>query len=263
MKIAMNMLVRNEADIIERNIRYHSSLGVDSFLVMDHLSTDRTPQILESLSKEFDLTVVHQDNPAYLQAQWMTGMGVAAAMAGADWIINNDADEFWWCESDLKEYLGRIPQDVDSLQCYWRTVAPCRDFPNYAENPMVKTDDTLYKTMMRPHEGISVSIGNHWVYSSKKPWQMYGVKVYHFTDRSPSALYNKYVVGHESLVLADLPEHCGGHWRGGNGLIRDTSFESFRDSIYLSKEELIAKGNIVEDRTMVDLLANIKQEFPI
>lgn len=39
-KITMTLLVRNEADILEDNIRFHHAMGVDSFIVMDNLSTD-------------------------------------------------------------------------------------------------------------------------------------------------------------------------------------------------------------------------------
>ena len=253
----MNMLVRNESDILESNIRYHASKGVDTFTVMDHLSTDETPQILERLAKEFDITILRQEDTAFRQDRWMTEMGKSSADAGADWIINNDADEFWWCETDLKEYLGRIPADVDSIQCYWRTVAPCRDYPNYADNPMVRTDDTMYKTIMRPHDGISVSMGNHWVYSSKKPWQMFGIKVYHFTDRNPSTLYNKYVMGNESLNLAMMPEHICEHWRDGGREIKATSFEEFKSRMFPSREELVAKGSVVEDFTLVNALRRL------
>ena len=48
-KLAMTLIVRNEADIIEDNLRYHRAQGVDFFIVLDNGSTDGTLEILESL----------------------------------------------------------------------------------------------------------------------------------------------------------------------------------------------------------------------
>lgn len=49
-KLVMTLLVRDEEDIIADNIRFHADQGVDAFIVMDNLSTDRTPDILHELS---------------------------------------------------------------------------------------------------------------------------------------------------------------------------------------------------------------------
>ena len=59
-RLVMTLLVKNEADIIEMNIRVHAALGVDSFVVMDHMSTDGTRDILESLGKEYDIHIIDQ-----------------------------------------------------------------------------------------------------------------------------------------------------------------------------------------------------------
>lgn len=49
-KITMTLLVRNEQDIIAENIWFHHALGVDSFIVMDNLSTDATADIVKALA---------------------------------------------------------------------------------------------------------------------------------------------------------------------------------------------------------------------
>ncbi|WP_165493148.1 glycosyltransferase family 2 protein [Hylemonella gracilis] len=92
----MTLLVKNEEDTIETNIRFHADQGVDAFIVMDNGSTDATPEILKILQKEYDLTVVHNASTAYKQSEWMTGMARQARRElGADLVISNDADEFW------------------------------------------------------------------------------------------------------------------------------------------------------------------------
>ena len=47
MKIVMTIAVRNEADIVEENLRYHLGAGVNFIIATDHRSEDGTTEILE------------------------------------------------------------------------------------------------------------------------------------------------------------------------------------------------------------------------
>ena len=47
MRLVMTLKVRDEADIIEHNLRFHRALGVDFFVVTDNGSTDGTSEILD------------------------------------------------------------------------------------------------------------------------------------------------------------------------------------------------------------------------
>jgi len=104
----MTILVRDEADIIEANIRTHASLGVDAFVIMDNGSIDGTREILSKLVKEFEIIVIDEKGD-YNQAKWMKQLAmIAKKRLKADWVINNDADEFWLPKNDLnlKENLA-------------------------------------------------------------------------------------------------------------------------------------------------------------
>ncbi len=102
-RVAMTILVKNEADIIESNVRYHASKGVNCFLVMDNGSTDGTYDILESLKQEFDLNLISNPDGVYAQSLWMTRLAKEAQKSlGADFVISNDADEFWVIEDGLR-----------------------------------------------------------------------------------------------------------------------------------------------------------------
>jgi glycosyl transferase family 2 len=46
MKLVMTLKVRDEDDVLEDNLRFHRTLGVDFFIVTDNGSVDRTPEIL-------------------------------------------------------------------------------------------------------------------------------------------------------------------------------------------------------------------------
>lgn len=118
-KVAMTLLVRNEDDIIEDNILYHSAIGVDKFFVMDNLSTDMTATIIERLSGALDIKYFFQSNDEYRQSEWVSFLAQEAASdpAGFDWVINNDADEFWVLSDNISinDYLRNVPESVAGL----------------------------------------------------------------------------------------------------------------------------------------------------
>ena len=45
-RLVMTLLVKNEEDMLERNLCFHKRMGVDAFIVTDNNSTDRTPEII-------------------------------------------------------------------------------------------------------------------------------------------------------------------------------------------------------------------------
>ena len=45
-KVVMTLLVKNEAELLETNLRFHHAMGVDAFVVTDNGSTDATPDII-------------------------------------------------------------------------------------------------------------------------------------------------------------------------------------------------------------------------
>ena len=96
MHLAMSILIRDEADVIEANVRHHAAAGVSSFIVTDNGSVDGTREILDTLSNEFDLSIIDEPSKTIDQDLWVSRMASQLQEQGrADWVINNDADEFW------------------------------------------------------------------------------------------------------------------------------------------------------------------------
>jgi len=92
----MSILVRDEADVIEWNIRFHASQGVDYFIVMDNGSTDGTREILENLRSDVDLEILDEPSRSFDQDLWVTKMAFhVRETSRADFMIAADADEFW------------------------------------------------------------------------------------------------------------------------------------------------------------------------
>jgi len=95
LNLVMTILVKNEADIIEANIRTHTKFGVDHFVIMDNNSTDGTREILSKLQKDFSIVIIDEKG-YYQQKRFMTQLAFEAKRRfKPDWIINSDADEFW------------------------------------------------------------------------------------------------------------------------------------------------------------------------
>src|SRR5271165_4558821 len=97
MKLVMTLVVRNEADVVEANLDYHLAQGVDFVIVTDHDSSDETLELLRPYEQAGVVEVLREEGEAYHQSVWVTRMArLALSRHGADWVINNDADEFWW-----------------------------------------------------------------------------------------------------------------------------------------------------------------------
>ena len=134
MRLVMTLKVRDEEDVIEDNLRFHRALGVDFFVVMDNGSVDRTPGDPGPLRGRRACARAAGTRAATcgrLGAEWYTRMGrMAATEFEADWVIHNDADEFWWpITGTLKEALAEIPESFGAV------VAPRAEFVGRPDGP--------------------------------------------------------------------------------------------------------------------------------
>jgi glycosyltransferase involved in cell wall biosynthesis len=209
-RLIMNILCRNEVDIIECNIRVHSLLGVDAFAVMDNGSTDGTREKLAELSKEFEIKIIDQTG-VYNQRKWMRQLVfVARDELGASWVISNDADEFWLPKSkgSIKDLLNHADSVVtikrsnmllteQSLeegyhfsQANYRVKYPvCYDknAEINEENIAMFFADISPKVVVNPYGFIKISGGNHrakHLASSFTKRTETSLRVYHYPVRS-------------------------------------------------------------------------------
>lgn len=193
----MTLLVRDEKDIIRENIEYHLAQGIDFFIATDNESVDGTSEILKEYESK-GLLKYHFKSGPHDQSNWVTEMAKEAYETyGADWVINNDADEFWYPKvgTSLKDVFLSIDEKYNIL------VAERSNFIALAR----QTSKPFYETMIYrekysknpigdplppkvAHRGVSdiiVATGNHSVKGFEEQVALHDtIEVFHFPMRS-------------------------------------------------------------------------------
>jgi hypothetical protein len=97
MRLAVTLMVRDEADVLPAWLDHHVAQGFDVFVVTDNGSVDGTTDLLTAFAERDDVTVDLRHDPVHQKQQGtvVTGMARdAATVHHADWVVNADADEF-------------------------------------------------------------------------------------------------------------------------------------------------------------------------
>jgi glycosyltransferase involved in cell wall biosynthesis len=226
-KLVMTLLVRDEQDIIRDNLDFHLAQGVDEVIVTDNGSEDATLDILGEYESRGVVRVIHEPSDDYAQGKWVTRMArMAAAEHDADWVINSDADEFWWPRSgtlastfeaiggDVGIVVGRrtnfVPQPEDDQPFWERMTVRERESLNPVGKPLPP------KLAHRAHPDIEVVQGNHRVRGVDLGERLDDgtVEILHFPMRSYAQFENKIVKGGQAYARnKELPENVGRTWR--------------------------------------------------
>lgn len=160
MRLVMTLRVRDEADIFEENLRFHRAQGVDRFVALDNGSVGSIRDILDRWSDAGLLERISRPagESSRRRAEWVTLMARRAATHhAADWVINNDADEFWWpLRGSLRDVFAAIPERYAALS------APRTEFvPRAGEEPWPerliyreRLSSTLPKRAHRAHPEV-------------------------------------------------------------------------------------------------------------
>ena len=126
MKLVMTLLARDEADVVDAQIAFHLHAGVDFVVATDNRSEDGTTEILERYQRAGRLHLLREPGDDMRQDEWVTRMArLAATDFGADWVLNADADEFWWPRGgSLKDVLALVPERYGLVRGCWRHFLP-------------------------------------------------------------------------------------------------------------------------------------------
>jgi hypothetical protein len=279
----MTILVKNEMDIIEKNIRYHAKKGVESFVVMDNNSTDGTREVLENLKKEFEITIIDEKG-TYSQAKWMTRLThIARKKYNPSWLIPNDADEFWWSEDTLKKALKKAKKAVLTVDRFnfllYEGLNSWQESEIRVENPIFYRKNTQLsqenisivltkispKVIIKPFGLLWIRGGNHKAlhlmdfrdyfrhYDKIKRFEE--IKVFHYPIRSFEQ-FKKNIENRKKLLSKGAK--MGPHYRRWVKLLDEGKLEEefYNNLVFKQNEiEVLKKfGVVIEDKRMKNCL---------
>lgn len=265
MRLVMTLMVRDEADIIERQIDFHRAAGVDFFIVTDHESRDGTSEILERYAADGILYRIPVVSPAKRQAEWVTHMArLAAGEFEADWVINSDADEFWWpWGGDLNQVLERVPERYGILRTFVRAFLPRPGAGDFAERMTVRFAPAApinspfspfrvnVRLVHRASTDIVVGRGNATVKTSFEPLPGWSpIEVLHVPIRSYSQFEQKFLTHYRASGARRRGEHVRAYEAAKAGRL-----ESLYDEICIDDERLsrgLADGSLATDTRLRD-----------
>jgi hypothetical protein len=271
MKLVMTLLVRNEADIVEMNLDYHLAQGVDFVIVTDHGSSDETVELLRPYEQSGVAEVLHDDGDGHHQGVRVTRMArLARSRHAADWVINNDADEFWWpLSGSLRDVFASIPAGYGQIEVQRRNFLPRPDCKGPFHSRLVHRDAQSLnsiggplepKVAHRAHADVVVAPGNHSISGaelSPAPAREL-LEIFHFPMRSYEQFERKVVqtgtgyekleqrspeVGRDQLKLLAIYRE---------GALRQYYDDALRDDAALTYG--VARGSIVLDRRLENFM---------
>jgi hypothetical protein len=272
MKLVMTLLVRDEADIVAEHIAFHLAAGVDFIVAADNESSDGTTEILETHACEGHLHRIDLSDP-FSQIEVVTRMArLAATQFGADWVINSDADEFWWARTGrLKEVLRAVPPRFGSVRGMWRNfVARPEDGRPFSERMTIRSHETTpgvhpfnphFKTIHRGSRDVEVGGGNHDVSGCGLAplFGWYPVDVLHFPIRSLDQFERKFMRWWQ--ITAVDGEASNPYYNAVRNAHREGRIADLYEPFVVDDEKLscgFAKGTLVEDTRLRDALRSLR-----
>ena len=285
MTLVMTLLARDEADVIESWLSFHLNAGADFVVATDNRSQDGTTDVLERYAREGHVHLIREDGDDLRKDEWVTRMArLAATDFGADWVINSDADEFWWPRgASLAHVLDAVPPRYGTVGAFLRTFTPRPDSDApFAERLTVRFSalapindpaslfKPIRKVIHRAHPEIRLSRGNHAVIDSPfaplRGW--FPVEVLHFPLRSVAQCEHKARLQGNAWQHIDRTPTAY-HAQMFEALERGTIAEYY-DAQVVSDAELeegTPSGRLVVDTRLRDALGRIsagetRLEFP-
>jgi hypothetical protein len=273
MKLVMTLLARDEADIVDAQIAFHLDAGIDFVVATDNRSQDDTTAILERYAREGHLHLICEPGDDLRQTEWVTRMArIAATQFGADWILNTDADEFWWPRGgSFRELFAAVPERFGVVRGAWRNFVPRPDddrffaermtarlcVPSFHPHPL----SIHFKSAHRAASDVRIGRGNHEAFGSGlvalRGW--YPIEILHFPVRSLEHCVRKYVTQFVALER-NAEKGIPGHMADAYTAYREGRLDAFYAPLVVDDVALaagLADGTYAIDTRLRDTLRRL------
>jgi tetrahydromethanopterin S-methyltransferase subunit G len=200
---------------------------------------------------------------------------LAATEYAADWVINSDADEFWWPRgASLSEVLEAVPSRYGTVGAFLRVFCPRPGEEHFVDRMTVRFSAlapindpaSLYKPIRkvvhRGHAEIQVTRGNHALVDSPfaplRGW--FPIECLHFPLRSEAqtahkaelqgAAFEKHIARPPTAYHADM-----------YAALRAGRIAEYYDALVVSDDEVergVAEGRLVVDTRLRDVLHGLR-----
>ena len=282
MKLVVTVLARDEADVIGSQVAFHLAAGADFVIATDNNSRDGTTEILESYERDGVLRLIREPAEGLRQGEWVTRMArLAAREHGADWVLNTDADEFWWPRGGtLKDVLAVVPQQYGIVEGFWRSFVPRPDDGGpFAERMTVRLSQrapindptSFYRPVIKvAHRGdpdVTVARGNHALADSSMrtlpAW--HPIEVLHFPLRSREQWMRKVQLQGDAFTKHIERSGTGYHLKGYDALQSGRIDEQHASLVVddAALERGLAEGSLAVDTRLRDALRTLEEGKPL
>jgi hypothetical protein len=281
MKLVVTVLARDEADVIDAQVAFHLNAGADFVIATDNNSRDGTTEILQAYAREGVLHLIQEPAEGLRQGEWVTRMArLAATEYGADWVINTDADEFWWPRGgSLKEVLSAVPDEYGVVQAFWRSFVPRPDDGAFfaermtarlSQHAPINDPTSFYRPVVkvahRADPEVHVARGNHALADSPllplTTW--HPIEILHFPLRSRAQWIRKVELQGEAFPKHIERSGTGYHLKGYDAL-QSGRIEQQHESLVVDDEPVargVDEGTMVIDTRLRDALRSLATEAP-
>lgn len=272
----MTLLARDEADIVESWLSFHLNAGADFVVATDNRSEDGTTEILERYERDGYVHLIREPGEDLRQDEWVTRMArLAATDFSADWVINSDADEFWWPRgASLADVLEAVPPRYGTVGAFLRTFPPRpgggeffaeRITVRFSALAPINDPASLFKPIRkvvhRADPEVRIARGNHaLVGSSLAPLRgWFPIEVFHFPLRTAEQCARKALLqgkAFERISRSPTAYHARMYEAYREGRINEYyESELLQDDVL---ERGAAEGRLVVDTRLRDALRQLR-----
>jgi hypothetical protein len=237
---------------------------------------------LERYAHDGVVHLIREPAEGLRQGEWVTRMArLAATEFGADWVINTDADEFWWPRgSSLKDVLAAVPERYGIVQAFWRSFVPRPDDGSYfaermtarlSQHAPINDPTSFYRPVVkiahRADADVVVGRGNHALAGSAfvplATW--HPIEVLHFPLRSRAQWIRKVELQGEAFTKHIERSGTGYHLKGYDALQSGRIDEQY-EALVVDDDAVargVADGTLVIDTRLRDALSALRDGKPL